>query len=583
MTARLCLAICSGFAPELKAAVAQAGWPDVDVLTLPTRCGRPPLRWDELRERLPADCSEVQWFGRGCLDGLGAAPAGVPPVTMHRLENCFHLVAPRALVDEAVAAGAYLMTPTWLLRWRERLADLGFTGPLAVEFLADTVTEMQLLDTGTEPGAAAALQGMAQDLPMPVRRVAVGLDSTLARLAPGVQSWREARAHAALRDARQRHASELADHVAAMDMLARLVQLPREDAVVAGLVELLQTLFGPREVHHVGLDRGVERAAPGTPPDVRLALQSMQAAHALTDDGAGFLLRVGPADDPVGKVAVLGLAVPQQRARYLGLALSLMAVCGVVIQNARLRERLALAEKLASLDLVVAGVAHEINTPLGVNLVAMSTLQEQLKTLQQQFTERRMTQTDLTRFLALGQEETVLMQRNLQRIGELVARFRQVATGGPAPAPVEFVMRTCITEVLDSLAERLQRAGVQTSLRCDPELRVHGQVADWVGVFTNLVVNTLQHGLRGRSGGHIQIEVEADAHRLRVDYGDDGVGMDEATRVRVFDPFFTTGMQQGMGLGMHLVFNLVTHRFGGRIECDSAPGAGARFHIEVPR
>lgn len=583
MGERLCLAVCSGFAPELSAAVAEAGWRDVDVLVLPTRCGRPPLRWDELRARLPADCNEVLWFGRGCLDGLGAAPAGLPPVTMQRLDNCFHLVAPRPLVDEAVAAGAYLMTPSWLLRWRERLAGLGFQGDLAVEFLADTVTEMQLLDTGTEAAAVAALQGMAQALPLPMRRVAVGLDSTQARLAPAVQGWRGAQSQAALREALQRHAGELADHVAAMDLLARLVQLPREDAVVEGLVELLQALFGPREVHHVGLDRGVERAAPGVPSDVRQALQALQAAHALTDDGAGFLLRVGPADDPVGKVAVLGLAVPQQRARYLGLALTLMAVCGVVIQNARFRERLALAEKLASLDLVVAGVAHEINTPLGVNLVAMSTLRKRLGELQQAFTERRMTQADLSRFLALGQEETALMQRNLQRIGELVARFRQVATGGPAPASVEFVMHTCITEVLDSLAERLQRAEVQTSLRCDPELRVRGQLADWVGVFTNLVVNTLQHGLRGRSGGHIQIHVEADAQRLRVHYGDDGVGMDEATRTRVFDPFFTSGMQQGMGLGMHLVFNLVTHRFGGRIECDSAPGAGARFHIEVPR
>ena len=123
---------------------------------------------------------------------------------------------------------------------------------------------------------------------------------------------------------------------------------------------------------------------------------------------------------------------------------------------------------------------------------------------------------------------------------------------------------------------------VELRLNCDEALEIDSIPGDWASIFTNLFSNSLQHGFRGRDHGRIEIEVVLRERRLTIDYSDDGTGMAPETRKRVFDPFFTTDLQHGMGLGMHIVYNLVTQRFGGEIACDSEPGAGAHFHIEVP-
>ena len=119
-------------------------------------------------------------------------------------------------------------------------------------------------------------------------------------------------------------------------------------------------------------------------------------------------------------------------------------------------------------------------------------------------------------------------------------------------------------------------------LDCDDALEIDSIPGDWASIFTNLFTNSLQHGFRGRDHGRIEVAVALREGRLTVDYSDNGIGMAPETRQRVFDPFFTTDLQQGMGLGMHIAYNLVTQRFGGEIACDSEPGTGAHFHIEVP-
>jgi signal transduction histidine kinase len=125
---------------------------------------------------------------------------------------------------------------------------------------------------------------------------------------------------------------------------------------------------------------------------------------------------------------------------------------------------------------------------------------------------------------------------------------------------------------------------VQLQIDCDPTLEIDGVPADWASIFINLITNSLQHGFRQREQGVIGIRIARDArNRLCIDFRDDGSGIEAEALARIFDPFFTTDQQGGMGLGMHLVYNLVTHRMGGLIRCNSAAGEGAHFHIEVPQ
>jgi len=147
MLPRLCIFGCANFRQEIAAGIAAEGWPDVVVAEFPAHCGRPPLGWDELRAALPEGCSQVVVLGRACLSGLGGVPAGFPPVRLLPQEQCFHLVASPSLVAEAMASGAYLMTPGWLADWRGHLAEMGFPPEASGEFFQDFAKQLVLFDT----------------------------------------------------------------------------------------------------------------------------------------------------------------------------------------------------------------------------------------------------------------------------------------------------------------------------------------------------------------------------------------------------------------------------------------------------
>jgi signal transduction histidine kinase len=252
------------------------------------------------------------------------------------------------------------------------------------------------------------------------------------------------------------------------------------------------------------------------------------------------------------------------------------------VQLKETQKKLVEAEKMASLGILVAGVAHEINTPLGVGLLAAGTLHDQSGDLAKQFAGRSMTQSDLTQFLDMAGISTDLIRQNLERIGRLIDTFRQVAVQGKSLEKHTIRVRECLDEVIRSLGDRLPAERILVQIGCAAELEIESDVDDWASIFTNLIGNSLQHGFKGRERGVIDISIERAANKLRIDYRDDGVGMTPEVLSRVFDPFFTTDLQAGMGLGMHLVYNLITHRLGGSIRCESQPGSGVCFHIELP-
>lgn len=568
--------VCHNFIAEVRAAIEAECWPDVVAFEFPARCGRPALSWADLRALIPDRCSGLLVLGRACLSDLGEPPAGFPPVRVVRHEQCFHLVAEPRIVDEAIGAGAYLLTPSWLAEWPQHLQALGFAPQQAGAFFADFAKSLVLLDTGLDPQAAGRLAEFQAAVGLPARAVAVGLDHTRLLLCRLVSSWR-------LEQARQ-HGAELADYVAAMDLLTRLAKTQSEADTIGTIGELFQMLFAPGALYYLRLENNIPLPGKDIPPAMLEAMRALVGDHGWTPDGQGFLLRICHGAEVLGLIAVDRLAFPAYRQRYLNMALAVTGICGMAVANARNRRRLLEAEKMASLGILVAGVAHEINTPLGVSLMASSALKNQSRALAEHFAARTMTQSELTRYLDSVAAETALIQQNLERIGSLVATFRQVAVEGKPLQTHRFRLRATLEGVVRSLGERLDPRRVQLRIDCDPALEIDGVPADWASIFINLITNSLQHGFKQREQGVIGIQIARDErNRLCIDFRDDGSGIEAEALARIFDPFFTTDQQGGMGLGMHLVYNLVTHRMGGLIRCNSGAGAGVHFHIEVPQ
>ncbi|GAB7022910.1 PAS domain S-box protein [Salidesulfovibrio brasiliensis] len=247
------------------------------------------------------------------------------------------------------------------------------------------------------------------------------------------------------------------------------------------------------------------------------------------------------------------------------------------------QEQLVESEKMASLGGLVAGVAHEINTPIGVGVTTISFLQQKANEMEKLYAEGKLKRSDFEKFINLSMESSSAVLLNLSRASELIQSFKQVAVDQTSEERRRFELKGYIHEVLLSLRSKYKRTQHTVSVEGD-EAELDSYPGAIMQVLTNLLMNTLKHGFDGIESGNIRITVEDGEESVRMVYADDGVGMDEDTRNRIFDPFYTTKRGRGgTGLGMHIVYNLITQRLQGTILCKSEKGEGTTFIVELPK
>ncbi|MBU0553134.1 histidine kinase [Myxococcota bacterium] len=571
----LCVFVCQDLVAEARA-VAEA-WPDVEIAAFACQCGLAQQGWPAIEAASPP-CASRLLIGCPLLRGFDPQGAAIPTEII-RLEQCMHLLISPSLAQALVEEGAYLITPGWLACWPERLATLGLVPPWDRAVFGEIARELVLLDTGVDPEAPRHLSALSAALGLPARRLAVGLDYARLWLGQRVMAWRADRASALARAAARQQAGALAEHVAAVDMLSRLAQARQEAGVIEAIKETLQMLFAPQRLIYLPIHPRRPLDLSALPPALRPLAREITGDYAMTPQG--FLLKIRHGAEALGLILVDELAFPQQRRRYLSLALALTSVCGLAVRSARSQARLVEVEKMASLSALVAGVAHEISTPAGISRAAASHLEGETARLLVRFEAQAMTRRDLEAYLAAMTSGLGLVHAHLQRIGALIDAFRRVAITPAGALKEQTPLRALIDALLASLAPRLNGAHVEVA--CPEGLEISGAQEDWRAVLLNLLSNSLKHGFKGREGGRIWLDVEVEAQRLRLSYRDDGVGLSPEARQRLFDPFFTTDMQRGMGLGMHLVYNLVVHRLNGEIHLINGQKQGVHFQIEVPR
>ena len=248
------------------------------------------------------------------------------------------------------------------------------------------------------------------------------------------------------------------------------------------------------------------------------------------------------------------------------------------------RDQLVQTEKMAALGELVAGVAHEINTPLGVCVTAASFLELKLNGLFQHLAEAGLEpRTVPENYRGALNEAAASILTNLSRAAELVKSFKLVAVDQASEDRRRFAVKDYIDKVLLSLRPKYKRTPYTIAVRCPEELEIDSYPGALSQIITNLVMNSLLHAFDGVEHGRMTLELSATGGRYVLRYGDDGRGIPPEDLKRIYDPFFTTKRGRGgSGLGLHLVYNLVTRTLGGKIECASEPGRGTVFTITFP-
>lgn len=238
------------------------------------------------------------------------------------------------------------------------------------------------------------------------------------------------------------------------------------------------------------------------------------------------------------------------------------------------QQQLVESKKLAALGGLVAGVAHEINTPIGIGYTAASFLADQANLYQQQHPDNSLAGTAV--------ESSQLICENLERAAQLISAFKLVSVDQASEQRRRFDLIRYLDEIQRSLKPKLKQSEPEITVLGPEQLMLDSYPGSYYQIFTNLILNSLLHGFDNQPGGKITIEIKPYDNRMQIDYRDNGTGITEGWHNKLFEPFMTTKRNQGCsGLGMHIVYNLVSQLLQGHIECLPSD-KGAHFHIDLP-
>lgn len=617
---RLCLVNCASFICEAESIADSFAFRDVSVASYPSRCGRPPLTWDEVRRAVvtPEQYNSIHIFGGRCLTFLGPPPADLAHSRIIQFEYCMEMIAGNHTLSNLVMRGAYLVTPGWLALWQQHISEWGFTAETAREFFAESSREIVLLDTGIRSDATAEITRFSAYVDRPYMIIPVGLDLMRLRMELSQEQWRSECANRAEHQAQR----QFTDYAMAFDLLSTLARSVDEKEVILQTINLYQTLFAATDTAFIHFEDG----HPGTviwggfgyhdDNDVlfREAIE-LQNEYALLPSGTGFLLKVHHGERILGVVKITGIAFPEYLDTYLNLALSTIEVCGLALINARIFKEIAdknselehahtllknthvqmlEQEKMASIGQLASGVAHEINNPIGFITSNLSTL---------------------GKYLARITDYCAVSDQALANVGGSV---KEEVTAARARLKIEYVLNDTqqliaesmdgairVKNIVDDL-KSLARTDTQEMVRADlnkvlesalnianNEIKYVADVTRMLGtlpavlcnpqqlsqVFINLLTNAGQ-AMEGH--GVITIRSWCENDCVCVSVADTGTGIPENIRSRIFEPFFTTkDVGKGTGLGLSISYDIL-QKHGGEISVESRVDGGSIFIVRLP-
>ncbi|CAM3768953.1 ATP-binding protein [Rheinheimera salexigens] len=248
------------------------------------------------------------------------------------------------------------------------------------------------------------------------------------------------------------------------------------------------------------------------------------------------------------------------------------------------QERLLQSEKLAALGGLVAGITHEVNTPVGIGVTANSFLSDKITVLNQAFTAKTLTSSQLATFIEEANQSTDLIQSNLSRAAELIASFKQIAVDQTSNATRSINLAHYIDEIIRSLKPNLKQNKHHVEVNCPDNIVLDCPAGAISQIITNLIMNSLLHGFDNITEGLIRITVVEQDNNIDIKFSDNGKGLASEQLVKLFDPFFTTKRNLGgSGLGAHITYNLVRQTLHGSIHASSELGQGVHYHIRFPK
>ncbi|MFO7666224.1 MAG: diguanylate cyclase [Desulfobacterales bacterium] len=355
MAGKIAILLCEHYRREAEAVLALGGFEDAIVAAFPARCNRPPLLPEELETALfpLGDLDRVDIFSAAsCLCNIKDSPEELPHCRVHRLPQCFSMVADQEIINRSILDGAYLVTPGCLAEWPACLERMGLNRETARTMFHETTSRVILLDTGVDAMSGSHLKDFADFIDRPCQIVPVGLLFLRLQLTQIILTWRLEIEKRESSEATYGMRKQSADYAMAVDLLSQMARTTEETEAVEAMLDVFTMLFAAGRVSFLSFVDGRPDKLYLRPQTmdsldsetIRIRLAGLREESVLTESGTGFLLRIVHRGETQGVVAVEEIAFPEYREHYLNLALSIANVCALPIDNARKYEKLRLTE-----------------------------------------------------------------------------------------------------------------------------------------------------------------------------------------------------------------------------------------------
>jgi signal transduction histidine kinase len=316
----------------------------------------------------------------------------------------------------------------------------------------------------------------------------------------------------------------------------------------------------------------------------------MAAMHAITTGDYNRRVQGTKAKDEVGAMAraveVFRENAIAKRTTEDELRTSKEKAEGALLELNAAQQNLIDAERLAALGGLVAGVAHEVNNPIGISLTVASSFSRRAEMFEAELkSDTPLRRSQLEEFVRSSRDAAGQLVANLHRAGELIQSFKQVAVDRSHAERRQFSLSEATDQIIASLRPVLKRAPIELSVDVPDGLVIDGYPGSYGQILTNLFLNAANHAFADGRSGTISISARPRGNDdVEIIFADNGAGMTPDVQRQAFDPFFTTRRNEGgTGLGLHIVYNLVTQQLGGRMMLDSRLGQGTTFRIIMPR
>ena len=252
------------------------------------------------------------------------------------------------------------------------------------------------------------------------------------------------------------------------------------------------------------------------------------------------------------------------------------------LENAQ--SQLIESEKMSALGNLVAGVAHEVNTPLGISITAASIFKNEIKVIQDQINEEKLTKSALHNFIETITEADDILIKNLDRAALLIKNFKKISVDQSSEDIRDFELNSYMQEILTTFKSELRHRPVSLEIKFkDDAISMHSYPGAIAQIVINMLQNTLVHAFDEQQEGKISIQTQKQGDKARIIFSDDGKGLDKSIADKIFEPFITTKRNEGgTGLGLNITYNLVTQQLKGTVRIDSEHKKGTSFIIEIP-